>query len=112
MFKHRGVFKDHLVGVAYPLHGLDVMRDREEQIRLGVAEYCFAQAEAKKSYNLNFFNPEREDAFYCSQLAYKAYLSQGINLNTGQGVPNLPGTDNIIFPQEIWQGWYHQAVKE
>jgi hypothetical protein len=104
MFKHRGVFKDHLIGAAFPLHGVDVTRDREEQIRQNVAEYCLAQAEANKPYNINLFNPDREDAFYCSQLAYKAYLPHGINLNTGQGVPNLPGTDKIIFPQEIWQG--------
>ena len=32
-------------------------------------------------------NSRTEKAFYCSQLAYKAYLKQGINLNTGKGIP-------------------------
>jgi hypothetical protein len=110
MFKHRGIFKDHLVGAAYPLHGLDLTRDIEERIRGSVAEYCLAQAEARKPYNINLLNPDIDDAFYCSQLAYKAYLPHGINLNTGQGVPNLPGTSSIIFPQEIWRGCYHQMA--
>jgi len=31
-----------------------------------------------KPYNLNFFDPETAKAFYCSQLAYKAYQSVGL----------------------------------
>ena len=112
MIKYRGPFKDHLVGVAYPLHGLDLEPDEETRIRQGVANYCLAQAEARKPYNLNLFNPNREAAFYCSQLAYKAYLPYGINLNTGLGVPDLPGTRSIVFPQEIWEGCCHIRASE
>jgi hypothetical protein len=106
MFKHRGRFKDHLVGVAYPLYGLGLTDQDETNIRTRVAEYCIKQV--GKTYNINLLNPDREDAFYCSQLPYKAYLPDGINLNSNQGVPNLPGTSNIVFPQEIWSGCYHQ----
>ncbi len=108
MYRQRGRFKDSLVGVAYPLHGRGYTQEQEASIRLSVATYCLAQA--AKPYNINFLNPQREDAFYCSQLAYKAYLPHGIDLNTGLGIPNLPGTDKIIFPQEIWRGCHHQEV--
>ncbi len=110
MFKHRGRFKDQLVGVAYPLHGLGYTAEEETQIRYSVANYSLAQAKAKKPYNINLLDPDQDEAFYCSQLAYKAYLLHGINLNTGQGVPNLPGTDQIVFPQEIWRGCFHRRV--
>lgn len=112
MFKNRGAFQDQLIGVAYPLHGLEMSPKKEEEIRLGVAAYCLSQVAAEKPYNLNLFDPTRDDAFYCSQLAYKAYLSYGINLNCGRGVLNFPVMENIIFPQEIWQGCYHQRMKK
>jgi hypothetical protein len=93
---------DTLYGVVYPLKHKHLPEDVEARIRNSVARYCIAQAEAGKPYNLNFFNSQTEDAFYCSQLAYKAYLPHGIDLNSGQGVPNIPGTNSIVFPQEIW----------
>jgi uncharacterized protein YycO len=111
MFKQRGPFRDHLVGVAYPLYGTNLKPEEEAAVRQGVAAYCLAQAIARKPYNLNLLNPKREDAFYCSQLAYKAYAPYGIDLNTEKGVPDLPGTESIVFPQEIWEGVYHQRVK-
>ena len=107
MFKFRGKFKDRLIGVAYPLHNLEFSIEEETKIRLAVAEYCLKQAESKKPYNINLLDPHREDAFYCGQLAYKAYLPHGIDLNTNKGVSNLPGTDRIIFPQEIWKSCFH-----
>lgn len=101
---------DTLVGVALPLEGLDLAPKEEERIRAGVAGYCLAQASAHKPYNLNFFDADCEGAYYCSQLAYRAYLPFGINLNSGRGIPNLPGTECIIFPQEIWEGFPHRRV--
>ncbi|MCX6064321.1 MAG: YiiX/YebB-like N1pC/P60 family cysteine hydrolase, partial [Chloroflexi bacterium] len=75
-------------------------------IRVGVAEYCLSHL--GKPYNLNFLDPDRDDAFYCSQLAYKAYLPFGINLNTGLFMEQLPGTNQIIYPQEIWNFCVHR----
>jgi len=112
MFRQRGLFKDRLVGVAYPLHGFELAPDVEIHIRQSVASYCLEQAEARKYYNIHLLNPDREDAFYCSQLAYKAYLPHGVNLNTGKGIPALPGTSSIVFPEEIWLGCYHQRVMD
>jgi hypothetical protein len=110
MMGQRGRFLDQFYGVAYPLHGRGLSEEEETCIRQSVADYCLAQAAANKPYNLNFFDPDTESGFYCSQLAYKAYLKHGINLNTDQGVPNLVGTSSIVFPQEIWSGCKHQRA--
>lgn len=107
MRKQRG-FIDILYGIAYPLRDRDFSEGEQTKIRSSVANYCLAQAAANKPYNLNFLNSQTGDAFYCSQLAYKAYLPHGIDLNTEQGVPNLRGTRSIVFPQEIWSGCSHQ----
>jgi permuted papain-like amidase YaeF/Yiix C92 family enzyme len=103
---------DTLYGVAYPLRDKNFSGDAEAKFRRSVADYCLAQAEAKKPYNFNFLDSQTDDAFYCSQLAYKAYLRHDIDLNTGRGVPNIPGSDSVIFPQEIWSGCTNRKVKE
>jgi hypothetical protein len=101
---------DTLVGAAYPLEGLQLSTIEEQRIRSGVAEYCLKQAELSKPYNPNYFDPQQEGAFYCSQLVYKAYLAQGIDLNRDAGVP-AGLASAIIFPQEIWNGCFHQRVE-
>lgn len=98
-------FVDQLYGVAYPLSGRGFSAEKEEQVRQSVAQYCLAQL--GKPYNINFLDSGTEDSFYCSQLAYKAYLKNGIDLNTGKGVPAIPGTESIIFPQELWESCDH-----
>jgi hypothetical protein len=105
MIAHRGPLIDSFYGVAYPLQGREGVQGREAGIREAVAAYCVAQL--GKPYNFIFPASGREDTFYCSQLAYKAYLSQGIDLNTGIGIPGIPGTGSIIFPHEIWLGCEH-----
>ncbi|MBG7609695.1 MAG: hypothetical protein IZT55_02390 [Anaerolineae bacterium] len=107
MVKYRGYFLDHLYGIAYPLRGREISKQQETIIRGSVAEFCLAQAKAEKPYNINFLDSDTEESFYCSQLAYKAYIKQGINLNTGVGIPDLPGTGAIVFPQEIWNACQH-----
>lgn len=107
MAKERGPLLDNLYGVAYPLAGLSLSSDEEAEIRKRVATYCLRQAAARKPYNLVFLDSATENAFYCSQLAYKAYLKEGIDLNTGKGLPCLPGMGSIVFPQEIWSGCEH-----
>lgn len=106
--KQRGRLLDHIYGVAYPLQGRGLSPQEEVQIREQVAMYCLSQV--GKPYNLNFLNAETEDSFYCSQLAYKAYQSKGIDLNAGMHLPGLPQTDSIIFPREIWEGLPHQPA--
>lgn len=105
MVEQRAGYVDELVGVVDLLAGRGYSAQQEAAIRQSVAAYCLAQAAAHKPYNMNFFNPETEEAFYCSQLAYKAYQPHGIDLNTEKGVPNLPGSQKIVFPQEIWSGF-------
>jgi hypothetical protein len=112
MIEARGPLFDTLYGVAYPLAGRSLSAEEETRIRRAVATYCLRQAEAGKPYNPMFTESMTDDAFYCSQLAYKAYLEQGVDLNTGQGVPRIPGTDSIVFPQEIWTGCAHVRAPE
>ncbi|NIP22745.1 MAG: hypothetical protein GWN67_14340 [Phycisphaerae bacterium] len=106
----RGYILDNLYGVVYPLAGRSLTRKEEDRIRENVARYCLRQAEAKKLYNPIFTDSKTENSFYCSQLAYKAYLKEGIDLNTNKGVPDVPGTESIVFPQEIWMGFEHKKA--
>ena len=109
MLTERGPIIDIFYGVAYPLEGKGLGTE-EITIRQQVAEYCLEQARLETPYNFNFLDSSTEGAFYCSQLAYRAYYNVGINLNTGKGVPNMPGTESIIFPQEIWEGCAHKQA--
>jgi len=109
MTDERGLLLDTFYGVSYPFSGLQLAEKEESLMRMKVTEYCLAQI--GKPYNINFLNAESEKSFYCSQLAYKAYQQVGINLNTGLAMEQLPGTNEIIYPQEIWDGCVHRAVK-
>lgn len=110
MARRRGLLFDTFYGIASPLDGHGLPEEEEHVLRARIAEYCLAQV--GKPYNLNFLKSETEDAFYCSQLAYKAYQQIGINLNTGLAMEQLPGTNAIIYPQEIWEGSSHRAVEK
>ncbi len=110
MVEQRGII-DTLYGVVYPLHGKSLTEAGITGIREAVAAYCLRQAELEKPYNMNFLDSTTENAYYCSQLAYLAYLKQGIDLNTGIGIPEIPGTESIIFPQEIWSGCEHKRAR-
>lgn len=102
MRDQRGPMVDTFYGIACPVEGRGLLENRKVRIRESVARYCLAQA--GKPYNLNFLNSKTVKSFYCSQLVYLAYLKNGIDLNTDHGVPHVPGTHTIIFPQELWSG--------
>jgi hypothetical protein len=108
MMRERGHLVDTFYGVAYPLAGQGLSPELEEQIRTDIAHFCLSHI--GKPYNLNFLDSDSEDEFYCSQLAYRAYLRCGINLNTGLSIESLPGTNRIIYPQEIWEGCIHRMA--
>ena len=109
MRSQRGFMIDTFYGVARPLEGKGLSAPEIARVREQVAAYCLKQAKLQKPYNLNFLDSSTEKRFYCSQLAYKGYLRHGIDLNTGQGVPHIPGTSSILFPQEIWSGSPHES---
>ena len=109
MARQRGLLFDTFYGIASPIDGLLVSDDEEFEMRSRVAGYCLTQI--GKPYNLNFLNPQTEESFYCSQLAYKAYQQIGIDLNTGLAMEQLPGTNEIIYPQEIWNGFPHREAR-
>ena len=108
MTAERGFLLDTFHGVAAPFKNLNLPEDEERRKRRKVADYCLANI--GKPYNLNFLNAESDSAFYCSQLAYKAYQQVGIDLNTGLAMEQLPGTSRIVYPQEIWDGFAHQLA--
>ncbi len=108
MSTQRGPFIDSLYGVAYPLEGKGFNKGNYDKLRESVAEYCLRQL--GKPYNIDFLDSSTEDSFYCSQLAYKAYQKYGINLNTNIAIPEIPGTETIIYPQEIWNGCVHERA--
>jgi cell wall-associated NlpC family hydrolase len=108
MALQRGLLFDTFYGIASPLDEIGLSEGEEFEMRTTVAAYCLAQV--GKPYNLNFLNAETEEAFYCSQLAYKAYEQIGINLNTGLAMEQLPGTNAIVYPQEIWNGFNHRRA--
>jgi cell wall-associated NlpC family hydrolase len=109
MALQRGLLFDSFYGIASPLDMLEIAEEEEHELRTTIAAYCRAQI--GKPYNLNFLNADTEESFYCSQLAYKAYQQIGIDLNTGLSLEQLPGTNAIIYPQEIWNGFSHRAVQ-
>lgn len=108
MVAQRGPILDSFVGLSTPLEAQNWNSAKKSQVREAIVAYCLAQV--GKPYNVNYFNPHTEEAFYCSQLAYLAYLAHGLDLNTELGVPDLPQTQRIIFPQEIWAGFPHQRL--
>lgn len=110
MMRKRGHLVDTFYGVAYPLAGHGLSSELEEQVREDVA--AFALAQVGRPYNLNFLNANTEDAYYCSQLIYRAYLRCGIDLNTGLAMEGLPGTNMIVYPQEIWSGCIHRMAAD
>lgn len=94
---------DQLYGIAYPLAGSEHSPEKITEIRTDVARYALKHAKNGTPYNVNFLNSDTERGFYCSQLAYKAYIRHGVDLNTEKGVPNLPFSKSIVFPQEVWE---------
>jgi len=106
MALQRGLLFDTFYGVVSLLDALGLEEEDEQEMRKTVATYCLAQV--GKPYNLNFLNSESEESFYCSQLAYKAYQQVNIDLNTGLAMEQIPGTNAIIYPQEIWNGFGHR----
>ncbi len=77
MARQRGHLFDTFYGIASPLDSLGISEEEEMYARAAIAKFTLAQI--GKPYNLNFLNAETEEAYYCSQLAYKAYKSIGIN---------------------------------
>lgn len=110
--ERKRLFVDSLVGVAYPLQGRGLTPLEETRLREAVAEYCLAEAAARKPFNFNFFNAANPNRTYCSQLIADAYRSQGIELDGKQAVPRLSIFRSAVFPEAIWAGSAHCRVQE
>lgn len=55
----------------------------------------YAEAQIGKPYNGNFFNKNRTDQFYCSQLVWRAWLNAGFDIEKGT-IPNA-----VIAPADL-----------
>jgi uncharacterized protein YycO len=73
------------------------------------AAVAYARGKADQSdppvpYNFDFLNKGREDALYCSQLPWKAYQRQGLDLETERGVLSrfLPGAERVVTPDDLY----------
>jgi hypothetical protein len=99
---------DELVGIADPLASRGLPPEDQNRIRESVVAYCLEQVAERKPYNVNFFDPGTDGAFYCSQLVYKAYLPQGINLHGRSEADELPFAQGIVFPEDIWNACHER----
>jgi len=105
---------DTLIGVSYPLRGLNLPRAQEDQIRQTVATYCLDHV--GKPYNANFLKVATNEAFYCSQLAYLAYREAGIDIGTtpvalldADGAETT-ATPLLVLPSALLDNCEHQLV--
>ncbi len=103
---------DRIHGVAYPLANRNFSPEEETTIRIGVAQYCLDQARAHKPYSFRFRYPDKEDAFYCSQLVYVAYRKHGIDLSKFEGRGFLSRMSGVVFPATIWNSCVHKRIDE
>ena len=107
------LYYDTLVGVAYPLQGLNLSPQEETRIRTGVADYCLSQV--GKPYNANFLNTVTDEAFYCSQLIYLAYCDVGVDLGVSPVQLLTEPRDAqskplLILPNALMDNCTHQLV--
>jgi len=96
MFKERGLI-DTFHAASSALADRQLTPADEDAIRTSVC--AFVLGCVGRPYNYDFFDPDTENRFYCSQLAYLAYKKVGINLHKG-GL-GIPGIDRIVFPQQV-----------
>lgn len=104
------ILLDTLVGVVYPLAERGLACAEADRIRMAVADYCLAQANADKPFNFNLFNATNPARTYCSQLIAEAYGREGIELDSNLGVPTARIFKHAVFPQELWNGSPHRRV--
>ncbi len=108
------LFVDTLIGVAYPLQGLDLTAAEEEQIRLTVAAYCLDHV--GKPYNANFLKVVTNEAFYCSQLAYLAYREAGIDIGVTpvalleEDSTEVESTPLLVLPTALLDNCEHLLI--
>ncbi len=108
------LYYDTLIGVAYPLQGLNLSSQAEARIRTGVAAYSLAQV--GKPYNANFLNTVTDEAFYCSQLIYLAYREFGVDLGVSPVRLVAQSADSqtqplLILPVALMDNCSHQLVR-
>lgn len=62
------------------VYGVRVRHANGDHYRVA-ARYAQSQADARKQYNLNFFDKGATERFYCSQLVWRAWKNQGFEVD-------------------------------
>lgn len=86
--------------------GAMLLRPKDASARQYSSSANYAFNQLGKPYNGNFFNKNRTDQFYCSQLVWRAWLESGIDIEAGT-VPN-----GIISPSDLVRSSNTYLVKE
>lgn len=76
--------------------------------KIAAANYASSKANQTNPdilYNLDFFNKNDESAFYCSQLPWKAYKNQGLDLEADQGL-----LSQVVTPDDLYYSIYDRAT--
>jgi hypothetical protein len=100
MERQRGIV-DKLYGVGSLVPKTAAGTFAEDAARRTVRAFLLEQA--GKPYNWDFLDPDQEEAYYCSQLAYAAYWCVGVNLNvSAEGSLHPKFLNRIVTPGEVW----------
>ena len=79
-----------------------------DAVKAQAATYARSKADQDNPhilYNLNFLDKNNEDKFYCSQLAWKAYEKQGLDLEADTGLINP-----VVTPDDLYYTVYDRAI--
>lgn len=66
------------------------LRPKKNGWNIGIGAVNYANSQVGKPYNLNFLDKYRTDRFYCSQLVWHAWMSQGVDCDSNDGDAVLP----------------------
>jgi hypothetical protein len=79
-----------------------------ETIKTQAVTYAGSKADQQNPdilYNISFLDKNREDRFYCSQLVWKAYQKQGLDLEADKGLVNP-----VVTPDDLYYSLYDRAT--
>jgi uncharacterized protein YycO len=76
------------------------LKDWSEEVAQGALQYAIDHIGTP--YDFAFFGgKDTEDKMYCSELVWRAYLSQGFDLDSNAGWWPLSNSDRFVWPDEI-----------
>lgn len=81
------------------------LRAKRASSSLNTGAVNYASNQVGKPYNMNFFDKERTDSFYCSQLVWQSWFAVGIDIDSnGGGVvspSDIVNSDNLYMVERV-----------